>query len=47
MTKLERDLVYVKREFVRVFLRFFQEDFTCTLIILFLESYLHVHAKLR
>ena len=48
MTKLGRDLVYMKREFVRVFIKvFWMGEVPCTLITLFIESCLHVHANLR
>ena len=48
MTKLGRDLVYMKREFVRGFSQGFPKpDLPCTIITLFIESCLHVHANLR
>ena len=50
MTKLGKNLVYMKREFVRVFLKVFQERDSMYLdhsITLFIESYLHVHPNLR
>ena len=38
----------MKREFVRVFLKVFPKgEVPCTLITLFIESYLHVHANGR
>ena len=50
MTKLGRGFVYMKRVFVRVFLKVFhqeEEALPCTIITLFKESCLHVHANLR
>ena len=45
VTKLDRNLVYVKRVLID-FLKIFQEEFSCPLVNLFIESYLHVHANL-